>query len=75
MDAGALGGVIGIGVMVCGIISYSCYDKRNIVIKRWNRFFSREHYHQSLLPVLVTNPRVVRSDSKKFQMREIVLRK
>ena len=69
MDAGAIGGVIGIGIMACFIVSYICYDKRNSIQKRWRRLVVRDLQHQSLLPV------VIYSKSKQFKMREILVRK
>ena len=75
MDPGALGGIIGIGVMACGMVSYSCYDKRKLFLKKWNQFRFHKQDNQSLLPVLVVNPRLVRLDSKHFQMKQLLGKK
>jgi hypothetical protein len=61
MDAGLTGGLIGIGVMVCVVITSVCHEK------------IKKQVHIPLLPVSIANPVLVRSGSKQWKMKELAL--
>ena len=73
MDAAATGALIGIGVMVClgGMVVIN--DKGAACLKkikaRWSTY---KQQRQPLLPVTSQNPLLVRTNSKRFQMKELV---
>jgi hypothetical protein len=69
MDAGLIGGLIGIGVIVCISGSYFLNEYSDRLKKRWKRFFQRKH--QPLLPVVHQTPLLVRTVSKQFQMKDL----
>lgn len=73
MDAGLLGGLIGIGAMVCIVCTGVVYEKGGAYMAKL-----RERYHaykcqqQPLLSVTKDNPILVRLPFKQFQMKELV---
>jgi len=70
MDAGLIGGLIGVGVIVCISGSYFLHEYSRRIQQRWKRF--RQHYQrQPLLPVTHQNPLLVRKVSKQFQMKDL----
>jgi hypothetical protein len=72
LDAGAIGGLIGVGVMACVVLSACLYDKKEKFQQYWVK---RRVLHQPLLPVIVTNPVLVRSGSKQWKLKELVVLK
>lgn len=73
MDAGLIGGLIGVGAMACLIGSAVCYEKGGKALA----FFKRKYtaYRQSrqpLLPVTKTNPVLVRTISNQWKVKDLV---
>ena len=74
IDAGLLGGLIGIGSMVFIVIGGCCYENRNRFMEWWKK---RRALHQPLLPIVKDNPVLVRSGSgsKQWKINELVASK
>lgn len=73
MDPGGIGALIGIGIMVCVICTSILYEKTENIKVRFKRFTaSWNHEQKPLLPVSKTNPVLVKSLSKQFQMKDIL---
>lgn len=70
MDAGLIGALIGVGVMVCISGSYILHEYASAIKKRWKRFFQQPQ-RQPLLPVAQQKPLLVRTVSKQFQMKDL----
>jgi len=76
MDAGLIGGLIGLGVMVCGVGTAVCYDKGGKVLASLKkRLATYQQTRQPLLPVTKPNPVLVRTSSKQWKMKELVATK
>lgn len=76
MDAGLIGGLIGVGVMVCIIGTATCYEKGAAYVAYWKkRVASYRQHRQPLLPVVQENPVLVRTSSKQWKMKELVASK
>ncbi len=75
MDPGGIGALIGIGVMVCGAISYCVYDNRTDILRRIRQYFSNHAQQKPLLPVVKENPLFVRRMSKQWKVKEIIVSK
>jgi hypothetical protein len=76
MDAGLIGGLIGLGVMVCGVGTAVCYDKGGKVLAYFKRKYTAyRQSRQPLLPVRKTNPVLVRTSSNQWKMKELVAKK
>lgn len=75
MDAGLTGGLIGIGVMGCGVLTILCYEKATPWCKSIKRKISSyRQQRQPLLKVTNTNPLLV-TRSKQFQMKQLLQKK
>ncbi len=69
IDAGLLGGLIGVGTMGCITLSMCCYEKKEAFVTWWRK---KRSLHQPLLPVTSSNPVLVRSGSKQWKMSELL---
>lgn len=73
MDPAGIGALIGIGVMICIVCSAVAHEKGseylNILKEKYQKY---RHQRQPLLPVVKENPVLLRSNSKQFQMKEIL---
>lgn len=71
MDAGGIGAIIGIGIMVCLVGTACICDNRAKIKKRLNRFWEPQKAQtQPLLPlVVVKNPILAK---KQFRMNRLV---
>ena len=67
MDAGLVGGLIGIGLMACGVLTLACCAKKEEVLRRWRNY--RES-RVPLLPVVVVNP--VRRNLRHWRMKQLL---
>lgn len=66
MDAGLLGGLIGVGVMVFFVCGMVLYEKRMLICHK---------VQETPLPVPPSQPILVRSPSQQFQMKQILILK
>jgi hypothetical protein len=76
MDAGLVGGLIGVGAMFCIVCTSVMYEKGGELIRKARTTF--EKYKQQKQPLLVVtkeNPVLLRTQSKQFQMKELLVRK
>jgi hypothetical protein len=72
MDAGLLGGLIGVGVMVCGACLCVVFEKGGDILKTMRKKIARLTTQKQALPLATTNPLLVRVQSKQFQMKELL---
>lgn len=76
MDPGAIGALIGIGVMVCLACTTVLYEKGSSLMKKVKITFQNyKQQNQPLLPVTKDNPVLLRSSSKQWKLRELVVLK
>jgi len=73
MDPGVVGGLIGLGIMVCGVGSFSIYDRWERIKKKWKKLFWKDP--QPLIPIKKENPILVRRVSKQWKVKEIIVSK
>jgi hypothetical protein len=71
MDAGLIGGLIGLGIMVCGVSTAVLYDKGGRLMRGCQQRIDQwKQPRQPLLPVGKENPLVVKRTQ--FQMKELL---
>ena len=70
MDAGLIGGLIGVGIMGCGILTALCYNQGETLHRRWQRY---RQVRTPLLPVVVVNP--VRRNPRQWKMKQLLASK
>jgi hypothetical protein len=73
MDPGVVGGLIGLGIMVCGVGSFSIYDRWEPIKKKWKNLFCKDA--QPPIPIKKENPILVRRVSKQWKVKEIIVSK
>ena len=76
MDPGGLGALIGISVMVfivCVGVAREKGDECMAKLKKKYQIYKQQK--QPLLPVTQTNPVLLRTPSKQFQMKELLVTK
>ena len=61
-----MGALIGIGVMVCGILSFSAFDRWKSIKEQWKTLFTPSHQE---------NPVLLRRISKQWKVKEIIVSK
>ncbi len=73
MDPGGLGALIGISVMVCIVCTAVAREKGGEFINKLKKKYQiYKQQKQPLLPVTQTNPVLLRTPSKQFQMKELL---
>ncbi len=73
MDPAGLGALIGISVMACAVCVVFAREKGSEwVSKLKKRYQTYTQQKQPLLPVTKTNPILVRTQSKQFQMKQLL---
>ncbi len=73
MDPGGLGALIGISVMVCAVCVVFAREKGDEFINKLKKKYQiYKQQKQPLLPVTQTNPVLLRTPSKQFQMKELL---
>jgi hypothetical protein len=74
MDAGILGGIIGVATMICIVCTGGMYEKGGEILNRIKqRIQCYKQQKQPLLPVTKTNPVLLQTPSKQFQMKELLV--
>jgi hypothetical protein len=74
MDAGLIGGLIGMGVMVCVVCTGVLYEKGSEFVTRLKKKY--QSYKQQRQPLLVvTSPILLRSGLQQWKMRELLVLK
>ena len=73
MDPAWIGVLSGFSIVCCMFCCTACYEKRTAWKKAIReKWYSKSHLHQPLIPVNQTNPLLVRSGSKQWKMHELV---
>ncbi len=73
MDPGGLGALIGISVMVFIVCIGVAREKGDeCIAKLKKKYQTYKQQKQPLLPVTQTNPVLLRTSSKQFQMKELL---
>ncbi len=73
MDPGGLGALIGISMMVCIVCIGVAREKGDeCMAKLRKKYETYKHQKQPLLPVLQTNPVLLWTSPKQFQMKELL---
>ena len=76
MDPGGLGALIGISVMVFIVCVGVAREKGDeCVAKLKKKYLTYKQQKQPLLPVTQTNPVLLWTPSKQFQMKELLVKK
>lgn len=76
MDPGGLGALIGISVMVAIVCIGVAREKGDECVMKLKKKYQRyKHHKQPLLLVKKDNPLLVRTHSKQFQMKELLVKK
>lgn len=76
MDAGLTGALIGVGVMACLALTVVLNEKGRQIIEKCQRALTKyKQQNQPLLPVIKQNPILLRTHSKQFQMKELLVKK
>ena len=73
MDPGGLGALIGVSVMVFAVCVGIAREKGgDCIAKLKKKYTTYKQQKQPLLPVTQTNPVLLRTPSKQFQMKELL---
>ena len=73
MDPAGVGALIGIGVMACLFCTALFHEKGSVYLANLKEKVQKyRHQRQPLLSVTKENPVLVRTNSKQFQMRDLV---
>lgn len=76
MDPGAVGALIGIGVMVCIVCTGVLHEKGSELLRKARTSFQKyKQQKQPLLVVTKDNPVLVRSGLNQWKMRELLVLK